>query len=64
MTSHVPVLLDRIVALVAPALDLPPGSTREHTLLVDATLGLGGHAEAVLQRCPWIPRCGCCSLSD
>jgi 16S rRNA (cytosine1402-N4)-methyltransferase len=46
------VLLDRIVALVAPALDLPPGSAREHTLLVDATLGLGGHAEAVLQRCP------------
>jgi 16S rRNA (cytosine1402-N4)-methyltransferase len=49
---HVPVLLDRIVALVAPALDLPPGSDREHTLLVDATLGLAGHAEAVLRRCP------------
>ena len=43
---HVPVLLDRVVALVAPALD-HPGS-----VLVDATLGLGGHAEAVLERCP------------
>jgi 16S rRNA (cytosine1402-N4)-methyltransferase len=48
MTSpaHVPVLLDRVVALVAPALE-QPGS-----ILVDATLGLGGHTEAVLQRCP------------
>jgi 16S rRNA (cytosine1402-N4)-methyltransferase len=50
--GHVPVLLDRIVALVAPALQLPEGSDREHSLLVDATLGLGGHAEAVLERCP------------
>jgi 16S rRNA (cytosine1402-N4)-methyltransferase len=46
---HVPVLLDRVVALVAPALDRPD---RERTLLVDATLGLGGHTEAVLERCP------------
>ncbi len=44
--SHVPVLLDRVVALVAPPLQ-DPGS-----VLVDATLGLGGHAEAVLTRCP------------
>ena len=44
--SHVPVLLDRVVALVAPALERP-GS-----VFVDATLGLGGHAEAVLDRCP------------
>jgi 16S rRNA (cytosine1402-N4)-methyltransferase len=47
--SHVPVLLDRVVALVAPALDR---TDKEHTLLVDATLGLGGHTEAVLERCP------------
>jgi 16S rRNA (cytosine1402-N4)-methyltransferase len=46
---HVPVLLDRVVALVAPALER---ADRERTLLVDATLGLGGHAEAVLERCP------------
>jgi 16S rRNA (cytosine1402-N4)-methyltransferase len=43
---HTPVLLDRVVALVAPALE-NPGS-----ILVDATLGLGGHSEAILQRCP------------
>jgi 16S rRNA (cytosine1402-N4)-methyltransferase len=47
--SHVPVLLDRVVALVAPALQRPE---RDRTLLVDATLGLGGHTEAVLERCP------------
>ena len=43
---HVPVLLDRVVALVAPAL------ARPGAVMVDATLGLGGHTEAVLQRCP------------
>lgn len=44
--GHVPVLLDRVVDLLAPALE-EPGS-----VLVDATLGLGGHAEAMLERCP------------
>jgi 16S rRNA (cytosine1402-N4)-methyltransferase len=42
---HLPVLLDRVVALLAPALD------HEGAVLVDATLGLGGHTEAVLERC-------------
>ena len=46
---HVPVLLDRVVALVAPPLRQPD---RDRTLLVDATLGLGGHTEAVLEGCP------------
>jgi len=46
---HVPVLLDRVVALVAPALTVPD---REHPVFVDATLGLAGHSEAVLQACP------------
>jgi 16S rRNA (cytosine1402-N4)-methyltransferase len=45
-SAHTPVLLDRVVALLAPALERP-GS-----VLVDATLGLGGHTEAVLARCP------------
>ncbi|KRC56698.1 MULTISPECIES: 16S rRNA (cytosine(1402)-N(4))-methyltransferase RsmH [unclassified Nocardioides] len=43
---HVPVLLDRVVSLLAPALD------RDGAVLVDCTLGLGGHSEAVLERCP------------
>jgi 16S rRNA (cytosine1402-N4)-methyltransferase len=42
--SHVPVLLDRVVALLAPALE------RQGAVMVDATLGLGGHSEAVLSR--------------
>lgn len=41
---HVPVLLDRIVELLEPAL------AREGSVIVDATLGLGGHSEAILQR--------------
>jgi 16S rRNA (cytosine1402-N4)-methyltransferase len=44
--SHAPVLLDRVVALLTPALEAP-GS-----VYVDCTLGLGGHSEAVLQRLP------------
>jgi 16S rRNA (cytosine1402-N4)-methyltransferase len=43
---HVPVLLDRVVALLTPALERP-GS-----VMIDATLGLGGHTEAVLTRIP------------
>jgi 16S rRNA (cytosine1402-N4)-methyltransferase len=43
---HVPVMLERVVELLAPALE-PDGS-----VCLDATLGLGGHAEAVLTRCP------------
>lgn len=44
--NHVPVLLDRCVELIAPAAGDPD------SLLVDATLGLGGHAEAFLSRFP------------
>jgi 16S rRNA (cytosine1402-N4)-methyltransferase len=44
--THVPVLLERCLELLAPALDLP-GAVH-----VDFTLGLGGHAEAVLERHP------------
>ena len=43
---HVPVLLERCLSLLAPALERP-GS-----VVVDATLGLGGHAEALLRRFP------------
>ncbi|MDQ4007858.1 MAG: 16S rRNA (cytosine(1402)-N(4))-methyltransferase RsmH [Actinomycetota bacterium] len=44
--AHVPVLLDRVVALLTPPLQ-DAGS-----VFVDATLGLGGHTEAVLRACP------------
>jgi len=43
---HTPVLRDRLVELLAPALS-EPGS-----VYVDATLGMGGHTEAVLTACP------------
>jgi 16S rRNA (cytosine1402-N4)-methyltransferase len=44
--AHVPVLRDRVIALLGPALT-EPGS-----VLVDATVGLGGHAEAALDGFP------------
>jgi len=43
---HVPVLRDRCVELLAPALETPGA------VVVDATLGLGGHAQALLRACP------------
>ena len=44
--AHVPVLADRVTALLAPALAGPD------TVLVDATLGRAGHARALLAACP------------
>ncbi|WP_020573423.1 16S rRNA (cytosine(1402)-N(4))-methyltransferase RsmH [Actinopolymorpha alba] len=43
---HVPVMIERVVDLLAPAL------ARPGTVVVDTTLGLGGHAEALLRECP------------
>ncbi|WP_404447010.1 16S rRNA (cytosine(1402)-N(4))-methyltransferase RsmH [Microbacterium marinum] len=43
---HTPVLLDRCVDLLAPAL------RREGAVFVDATEGMGGHSEALLERFP------------
>lgn len=45
---HTPVLLDRCVELLAPALQT------DGAILVDATLGMGGHSEALLERFPRI----------
>jgi 16S rRNA (cytosine1402-N4)-methyltransferase len=42
--SHVPVLLDRVLDLLAPA------AAQANPVVVDATLGLGGHSEAMLER--------------
>jgi 16S rRNA (cytosine1402-N4)-methyltransferase len=46
--AHVPVLLERCLELFAPALN----RAGRPTVHVDATLGLGGHAEAVLAAHP------------
>jgi len=50
--AHVPVLLDRVLALLAPALAGRPA------LAVDATIGLGGHAEALLAAHPQLTLVG------
>jgi 16S rRNA (cytosine1402-N4)-methyltransferase len=44
--QHLPVLADRVTALLTPALS-GPGA-----VLVDATLGRAGHARALLEACP------------
>lgn len=43
---HTPVLLDRTLELLAPAISAPGA------VVIDATLGMGGHAEAMLERFP------------
>jgi 16S rRNA (cytosine1402-N4)-methyltransferase len=43
---HVPVLADRVLALLAPALNQP------NAVLIDATLGHGGHSELALNAFP------------
>ncbi|CAN5153580.1 16S rRNA (cytosine(1402)-N(4))-methyltransferase RsmH [soil metagenome] len=44
--KHIPVNLERTLELLGPALSAPGA------ILVDATLGMGGHAEAFLERFP------------
>jgi 16S rRNA (cytosine1402-N4)-methyltransferase len=43
---HIPVTLERTLELLAPALEQPGA------IVVDATLGMGGHASAMLERFP------------
>ena len=43
---HVPVLLNECLDMLAPAIDAPGA------VLIDATLGMGGHTEAALTRFP------------
>ena len=43
---HTPVMLDRCVELLAPAL------AHHGAVAIDGTLGMGGHTEAILTRCP------------
>lgn len=44
--KHIPVLLDRCLNLLEPAI------ARPDAVVIDATLGLGGHSEAMLERYP------------
>jgi 16S rRNA (cytosine1402-N4)-methyltransferase len=53
--GHVPVMLDRILALLGPALSAP---SDEDVFFVDATLGLGGHSAAVLADHPGVTLVG------
>lgn len=43
---HVPVMLDRCLDLLAPAISRPGA------VVIDGTLGMGGHSEAMLERFP------------
>ncbi|MGO3146902.1 MAG: 16S rRNA (cytosine(1402)-N(4))-methyltransferase RsmH [Leucobacter sp.] len=43
---HASVMLDRCIELLAPAIE------RDNTVVIDATLGMGGHTEAMLTRFP------------
>jgi len=49
---HTPVMLERCIELLAPALTAP------NAVLVDATLGMAGHAESFLQRFPQLTLVG------
>ncbi|MEC5181764.1 16S rRNA (cytosine(1402)-N(4))-methyltransferase RsmH [Arthrobacter sp. CG_A4] len=48
---HVPVLRDRCINLLAPGFEAARGRG-ESPVVIDATLGMGGHSEALLQRFP------------
>ncbi|WP_431709653.1 16S rRNA (cytosine(1402)-N(4))-methyltransferase RsmH [Glutamicibacter uratoxydans] len=46
---HIPVLLDRCINLLAPGIERAHAENRR-AVVVDCTLGMGGHSEAILQR--------------
>ncbi|WP_404321851.1 16S rRNA (cytosine(1402)-N(4))-methyltransferase RsmH [Arthrobacter luteolus] len=48
---HVPVLRDRCINLLAPGIEAAEAAGRT-PVVVDATLGMGGHTEAMLERFP------------
>ena len=49
---HSPVLLSRCLDLLAPAIE--DSAAGRPPVLIDATLGLGGHAEGALERFPTV----------
>lgn len=48
-TRHIPVALNRCIDLLTPAIEKAITS-RGHALVIDATLGLGGHTRALLEK--------------
>ncbi|MEV3919501.1 16S rRNA (cytosine(1402)-N(4))-methyltransferase RsmH [Actinomadura coerulea] len=48
-SGHVPVMLDRVLELLVPAAEAVAGRA---PVYLDATLGMGGHAEAMLRAVP------------
>ncbi|MBD7993756.1 16S rRNA (cytosine(1402)-N(4))-methyltransferase RsmH [Arthrobacter sp. Sa2CUA1] len=48
---HIPVLRDRCINLLAPGIEAAEAAGRT-AVVVDATLGMGGHTEAMLERFP------------
>ena len=48
---HLPVMRDRVVDLLAPALEAAAAAGRT-PIAVDGTLGMGGHTQAMLERFP------------
>ena len=49
---HEPVLLQRCLDLLAPAIEGAARSAAAKPVMIDCTLGLGGHTEAALERFP------------
>lgn len=56
--EHVPVMLERVLGLLAPALEGDATAGLRAPVVVDATLGLGGHAEALLRAHPTLQLVG------
>lgn len=51
MYGHIPVMRNRMADILEPAIQASP---HEHPILLDGTLGAGGHSEYFLQRFPHI----------
>ena len=50
---HIPVALDRCIDLLTPAIEFSLMNNPQ-TIVIDATLGLGGHTRALLAKFPTI----------
>jgi len=53
MAKHISVMLDRCIDLLTPSIQ-----ATQNPVVVDATLGLGGHSEALLEKFPQLTLIG------